>query len=607
MSGFVAEAQSSTQNSGSEPIIIKHSENMKVVNTQEDFIRYLNGDVKIFHAGAYFFCDTAEVKNNNLYAFGNVSLLQGDSLKIFGDTLYYNGDSLTARLIGKVLLKNNDKEIVTKILYYDVRNKVASYNTGARLKQKKSILSSRRGVYRVNEEIIYFYDNVSVMYPQFRLKTDSIMYDSKNRITYYIAPTFIDQDSSKIYCEGGFYNIKNQNAEFRKNMKYNKGTINTTAEKLEYFKNIDMYVLSGKVKYNDKDKNASADTIRRDNKLKVITLIGDAKYKDKEQQAEGNILIYNEETESFISVGRSTIKDGAIKVTAENTYYNSKSDLGYAKGNVEFIDTSSRIILYSHFSDFNKKDDHLISYGDSTTLLKLLFYTEKDTTFISADTLKKYRVIKGNDTISIIRLYNNVRIFNKNYQAISDSLVHNSQDSLFIMYKNPYLWSESTQIFGDTISIWMKEGGIEKLFARNNGFISNHIVMKLFNQVKGNKMNAHFVNDTLRSMNVDGNAEAIYHMEDDKKALSGTVKTVSSSIDFDFKDNKIRNIKFHDDVKSDLNPIKKEISNPQMLSGFRWMEELRPMDRDDIKPKKILVTSQEITVKDNTVTGSETK
>ncbi|MBK7095361.1 MAG: LPS export ABC transporter periplasmic protein LptC [Saprospiraceae bacterium] len=582
-------AQNKINQGKSDPILINNADNMKVVTSETDFLRYLNGNVKVFHANSYFFCDTAILKNNTLYAFGNVSMLQGDSLKIFGDTLYYNGDSLKAKLIGKVLLKNNDKEIVTKILNYDVKNKIATYDTGARMKQKKSILSSKRGIYNINADIMYFYGNVTIKDPEFNLRTDSIMYDSKNRIAYYIAPTYIDQDSSKIYCEGGFYDIKNRNAEFRKNIKYVKGTVNALSDKLEYFEAIDMYILSGHARYAEKDKIASADTIRRDNKTKVNTLIGNARYKDKDQEAEGEILIYNEKTESFISVGRSTIKDGSINVTADNTFYNSKSKLGYAKGKVVFIDTSSRIILYSAFSDFNKSADYLLSYGDSTTLLRLISYSESDTTYISADTLEKMRMISGTDTTTQIRLFNNVRIYNKGYQAIADSLMQYSKDSLFVLYNNPFLWSEDTQISGDTISIWMKKGGIEKLFARDNGFINNLIALNLYNQIKGTEINAFFENDTIKTMIINGNAEAIYHMEDEKKALTGTVKTVSSSIDFDFKNNKIKNIKFHGDPTSDLIPIRKEVLNPQKLSGFNWMGDYRPRDKDDISPVKIKI------------------
>lgn len=74
-----------------------------------------------------------------------------------------------------------------------------------------------------------------------------------------------------------------------------------------------------------------------------------------------------------------------------------------------------------------------------------------------------------------------------------------------------------------------------------------------------------------------------------EKALTGTVKTVSSSIDFDFKNNKIKNIKFHGDPTSDLIPIRKEVLNPQKLSGFNWMGDYRPRDKDDISPVKIKI------------------
>ena len=567
---------------------------MRVVKSGEDFLRHLNGDVRMVHAGTYFFCDTALIKNNDLKAFGNVSIVQGDSVKIFGDTLYYNSDSLEARLVGRVLLLNNERRLVTTELLYEVENRIARYNTGARMTQNDSRLSSRRGVYDVNSEIVYFYENVSVFDPQFSLKSDSLIFDSGINKAIFIAPTYIDMDSSSIYCEGGFYDIENRNAEFELNPLYAKGTARASSQRMLYSEETNIYTLAGEAEYTDEEVFAKADTIIRDENNRITTLKGNAIYKSEKQSAQGEMLIYNDETESFISVGRSKIVDGAMTIISDKTNYSAQTGRGYAEGNVEFIDTSSNMILHTAYLDFDNENDYMHTFGDSTIRINLIFYSDTDSTYTSADTLELNRLIVGEDTIKFTRAWNNVRIYNKSYQSKADSMMHYHSDSLYVLFGDPVLWSDDTQISGDTISLWIKDEGLEKMSARKNGFISNHVQHELFNQIRGNLITAFFEDDSLRYMNVNGNAESIYHLEDTEKTLTGTVKTVSSTIDFYFSDNSIKNIKFRTDPQSELTPIVQEIRNPQRLGGFRWLDNIRPKDKDDIYPGKELILTTKL-------------
>jgi lipopolysaccharide export system protein LptA len=346
------------------------------------------------------------------------------------------------------------------------------------------------------------------------------------------------------------------------------------------------YILAGDAEYRDKDAFAKADTIIRDDKNKITTLKGNAVYKSEKQTAQGELLIYNDETESFISVGRSKIVDGAMTIISDNTNYSGQTGKGYAKGNVEFIDTSSNMILHAAYLDFDNDNDYMLTFGDSTIRVELIFYSETDSTYMSADTLEVNRFIIENDTIKYTRAWNNVRIYNKSYQAKADSMMQFHSDSLFVLYNDPILWSDDTQISGDTISLWIKEEGLEKMFARQNGFISSFVQLELFNQIKGNLITAFFEDDSLRHMNVNGNAESIYHLEDSEKYLTGTVKTVCSTIDFYFANNSIKDIKFHTDPQSILTPIVKEIISPQRLGGFRWLDDIRPRNKNDIYPRK---------------------
>ena len=563
-------------------INIHNADNGRATFANDTMTKYLNGNVKIYHDSTYFFADTAIVKEDFLNAINNVSIVQNDTINIFCDTLTYFADSSMAYLKNRVLLKNNDKRLITNELTYDVHNKIARYNKGAVLKQKESTLKSGIGIYFVNDNLIHFYENVTITDKAFGLKSDSLDFDTKERIAYFKAPTFIIKDSAYIYCEAGYYNLKTRNASFEQNVQYKKDSTMSEAQRLEYNDSLRLYTLTGNAHFKDNESEAYADKIVKDELNKIITLEGNAFYKSKTQSARGEKLIYNEDKEAFVSTGRSTIIDKSIIITADFTEYSGKSEKGRAKGNVEFIDTSSNIILNAIDLTFDNSINYMLAYGDSVNYLLIRMVSDGDTTYLSADTLLSKNIIVETDTTETMRAYNNVKIYNKDYQAVADSLVNFPQDSIYVLYKKPVMWSEDTQITGDTINMTMKNKKLDKIYARNNGFIGNFIAGHLYNQIKGSRINISFENDSLRYMNVNGNAESIYHMEEDNKSLTGTVKTVCSSIDFDFKENKISNIKFHGDPKSNLTPIKKEISNPQVLEGFSWYGHIRPANKDDV-------------------------
>ncbi len=80
--------QDTTSTKGYE-ILVRNADNTIIKKENDKYIRYLNGNVKIYHDSTFFFADTAILEDNKLFAFGNIILLQ-DSLQVFGDTLITN-------------------------------------------------------------------------------------------------------------------------------------------------------------------------------------------------------------------------------------------------------------------------------------------------------------------------------------------------------------------------------------------------------------------------------------------------------------------------------------------------------------------------------------
>jgi len=204
--------------------------------------------------------------------------------------------------------------------------------------------------------------------------------------------------------------------------------------------------------------------------------------------------------------------------------------------------------------------------------------------FLSSDTLLATQTIDTltNDTTRTLFAYYRVRVYKSNLQAVCDSLSCVTTDSIFRLYKDPIVWSDTSQFIADTIHILLKNERIDRVLLRSNAFIPNSPDEIFFNQIKGRDITAFFDSTELRLMDVQGNAEAVYYAQDDKGGYVGVNKTVASEMLLHFGDNQIDNIRFYEQPKSDLLPMKQADHEKLKMPGFRWETRLRPRSREEV-------------------------
>jgi len=579
-------------------IIIDNSDHTLVIKEEDIYVKYLSGNVRILHDSTFFYCDSAIIRDNDLFASGNVVILQKDSTTLFSDTLTYNADSLKAILTGKVLLNHQGKELRTKELEYDVDKKLAIYNNGGRLTQDSTNLKSLSGLYDINEDMMYFKDYVSIVDSAFSLNADSLKYSTKDKMAFFTGPTLINQDSSKIYCEAGFYDIANRNAEFREKAKYVENDVSAIAHTIKYIDEINSFILAGNAYYEDKEQRVKADTISYNKGDEISVMRGHVLVLSDKSKVEGDHIVFDHDTGDFISNGRSRMSEDEIILTANFIDFKDKEGKGYASGNIIMEDTISKTSIFSEYLHSEDDNNNFLAFSDSLSRPLMKKVMDQDTLFLSADTLYSYESIIGEDTAQILNAYHNVKIFHREYQAIADSLSYNSADSVFILYKNPVLWTDTTQFTGDTISIFLKNEKIHRLFLRPNAMIVNDQAGNLYNQINGKKINAYFREDSLRMMKTVGNAESLYYMKDDNAAFMGAIKTICSRITFIFEKSELSDIRYYDEPVSTMTTMKQEISVPQRLSGFRWEIDKKPVDKNVdeiiIVQKKVISELQDL-------------
>ncbi len=543
------------------------------------------GHVQMRQDSIYMYCDSAIIEDNIFVtAMSNVIIQQGDTTSAFADSLKYRGDTKLAALFGNVSLVNGTQKLFTNQLDYDLNTKTATYFNGATMTNNSTQLSSKRGYYYVKNDEVYFRDSVVVIDPQFNLRSDTLKFNTKSRTVFFLGPTLIKTDTSRIYCEDGFYNTQTEEAEFRENAQYQRGTQEAVADTMYYNGKKKEYVLKGNARFTDENQFATADAIRYEQNKDKYYLTGNANYRDSTRNIVSEEIIYDRKNELYFTKGRSRISDPPQILEADAVAYTELNGTGVAAGNVIWQDTSSNLTILAERADYNRATNYLKATGGKNGRPLLITKADNDSLYLSSDTLLATQTIDtlNHDTTRTLFAYYKVRIYKKNLQAVCDSLTYITTDSTFRLYKNPIVWSDTSQFVADTVHILLKNEQIDRVFLRSNAFILNSPDEIFFNQIKGRNITAYFDSTELRRMNVEGNAEAVYYARDDKGGYVGVNKTIASEMLLHFGDNQIDNIRFYEQPKSDLLPMRQTDHEELKMPGFRWETRLRPRSPDDV-------------------------
>ncbi len=448
--------------------------------------------VVLYHDGAFMYCDSAYVNEatNEFEAFGTVRVEQGDTLFLYGSYLHYEGNSQLLRIRKNVRLVNRDVTLFTDSLDYDRLSNIGYYFDGGMLVDSLNELTSYWGQYEPSKRLALFRDSVKLTNPKFVMFTDTLLYNTNNKVATIMGPTRIESDSAIIYSTKGWYNT-------------------------------------------------------------------------------------NTEQSLLLDQSRIINKEGNRTLIGDSIFYHKKEGYGEIFGNMFLQDTTKKIILTGNYGFYNE----LTNYAMATDSARAIEYSQPDTIYLHADTLKLitdsiYREIKG---------YYNVRFFRSDLQGVCDSLLFRTKDSILYMYKNPVLWNEANQISGDSISIFFNDSTVDMAHIRPHAFsIEQKDSLLHFNQLKGRSLKAFFEGKQIKHILVEGNAESIFYPEEKDHSIMGLNQTESSYLTIDFRNKKIEKLKLWPKVTGKLIPLADLKPDQGKLRDFEWLDYMRPLNKDDI-------------------------
>ncbi|WP_353126465.1 OstA-like protein [Parapedobacter pyrenivorans] len=196
----------------------------------------------------------------------------------------------------------------------------------------------------------------------------------------------------------------------------------------------------------------------------------------------------------------------------------------------------------------------------------------------------------ANDTAKtrIIKAYYNVRLFKSDLQAVADSVYYGYPDSMMRFFGRPMIWAQGSQMTADTIFMQVRNEQLDNMLLMNNAFMVNtQLDSSKYNQVKGRRITGFFTNNALDRMFIDGNAESIYYMIDEKQqTYTNMYHSRSSRIKILVDSNQIVEFSPIRRVDGKVYPIHLIPQEVEILEGFVWKPGDRPTSKEDLLARR---------------------
>ena len=556
--------------------------------------------------GATITCDSAYhyYPSDTIEFFSNV-VVRHESTVLFGEKIFYDG--IFAKVRGK-LVKMLDTErkatLKTQFVDYNIDKNIGTYTNGGTLARARDTIESINGIFDGNTGVFTFINSVAMKNDSITLVCDTMLYDTHNDITTFIGNTKVWNNNNFMMSDYGWHKPNENEISFSRKV----------------------YMLSAA-------QEAWADSVFFDNATKNSMLFRNIQMVDTTQ----NVLIFGDKAnisnnyETVIITENPSALYYTIPKTpdqiSDTTYLTAdtistlyekmqiKIVCDTCKNTTTTIDTAVVDTMQQDTASHNitAQDTVLTNITIQDTVLKTNTPTQPDTKNTSSkklplqslpqeqqlptnklvmqDTLQK-SIILHDTAVRNMFAYHNVKIYKSDFQAMCDSLVYHSLDSVTYMFRSPVLWNENMQITSGPAIFYSKNQQMNYAEFSSPALIIMREDTAHFNQLKGKLIKAFFKDNQLNNIHVLGNAQSVYYFrETPEKPISAVEisECANMIIEMTLVDgqNKISRVSLLGKPSSPSHPINKVPEDSEKLKGFAWHDDIRPKSHNELFDRQI--------------------
>lgn len=452
------------------------------------------------------------------------------------------------RLIGNVECEHEGAVMRCDSAYLYSNKKLEAYGHISIIKGDSIFLYGDSLRYDATTKLANLKGNVRCIEKEMTLTTTTLIYDIGNSVaSYYNGGTIVNKENTLTSKNGHYYSATKDLA-----FHYDVTLVNPK------------YKMSG-------------DTLRYNTINKTSYFLGPSIIISKENYIYCENGWYDTDKEISRFSKNAIIVTKTQKLLGDSIFYDRKKGYGRAIKNVQIIDTTNKSFILGNFAEHYEKGNRALVTGNAIYGRVV----EKDTLFVSGDTL----LYNQPDSLhSYMKAFRHVKIFKKDLQGLCDSLGYSSHDSLMKLYNSPVLWTNNGQVTAKQINVVTGKSSVKSFELTGNAIVIQKVDSldeNKFNQIEGKRIEGFIEKDTIRKLNVIGNAQIIYYVKE-KKNYKGVNKTICSDLTVWFNKGGVDRATYRNKPESTVLPLKSIDDKEMRLKNFVWLENKRPKKKSDI-------------------------
>ena len=457
------------------------------------------------------------------------------------------------KLIGNVFFTLEEMTIeADEAIYYSKQKRIEAQGNVRIVHKDGAKMWADRLIYDEESQLAQLRDKVVFQSEDTTFHTDHFDYNVDTQEGNFQGEGKLIHEGNTLTSQSGYYNDVSKAATFRRSV--------TLA-------NEDYALKCDTLYYNTVTKIAQfrghTEITSQDGEHTLTTEHG-GEYNTKSQQS--TFQQSHLETQDYMLYGERICADKAQEVYT-------------ATGNVRLVAKKEDLTISGNYGHYRQKEGVATLYGNAL-MTKIL---DGDPLYLSADTFvaTENQQTKNSDD-AVVRAYHNVKIYKEDLQGKADTMVYQGAESTLYFEGDPVFWSFENQLTAEKAHILIKDQAFHEMHMQTNGFVASKDEFGHYNQLKGRNMVAHFKENKIDHIIIEGNAESVYFVIHEKD-FKGMNHLRCGQMRIKMEEDTIANILFKPQPKGVFYPAHLIEEKQKQLSNFTWRAEERPTKRDVVE------------------------
>ena len=315
-----------------------------------------------------------------------------------------------------------------------------------------------------------------------------------------------------------------------------------------------------------------SDTLHYNTETAIAHIVGPSNIENGENHIYSELGYYDTKNKHSHLLDRSILTNNGKRLVGDSVVWNDDVATAEAFGNVVYNDVVNKNMLTGEYCYY----EDITGYVMATDSAVAIDFSQQDTMYAHADTFKVFTYnIDTDSTYRVMHAYHHMRAYRKDVQAVCDSMIYDTRDSIIIMYRDPILWQGGQQQLGEEIRVFFDGENIDSVQVLRQALSVEQIDSVHYNQVSGHVMRTYFKDGEVHLTTSEGNVYVNYYPFDDDSVMVELNHTETSLLKMFLKERKVDHI-WMPAATGIMYPIPLIPPEALYLQNFAWFDYVRP-------------------------------